>query len=87
MNLAARIGSLAAVGIAGFIGPKVSSAVWKRVTGEEPPEDDGNVQLARTLAFAALSAVVLTTVQHYANRGANHILGISPKQNETDHSA
>ncbi len=77
MNLAGRLASMGAMAAAGLVAPKIAASAWKLVTGEAPPEEDDGAKLGQVLAFAALSAVIVTTLQFYTTRGTNRLLGVT----------
>ncbi len=73
-NLASKIASLAAMGLSSLIAPKIASASWKAITGNEPPSEEEGGKFIQIIAFAALSAVFVSAIQFVAMRGADKIL-------------
>ena len=64
MNLALRLATLAASALAGWIGPMVTRAGWKALTGNKAPSDEpGESPLIQVVGFAALSAAIAVLVQ------------------------
>lgn len=64
MNLQARIAGIAAMAISSFVAPKIAAFVWETTTGNKPPSEDEGSRLGQLLAYAAISAVLVTAFQH-----------------------
>ena len=64
MNLQARIAGIAAMAISSFVAPKLAAFVWETTTGNKPPSEDEGSRLGQLLAYAAISALLVTAIQH-----------------------
>ena len=55
---------IAAMAISSFVAPKLAAFVWETTTGNKPPSEDEGSRLGQLLAYAAISAVLVTAFQH-----------------------
>lgn len=77
MDVTWKLGSMAALAVAGFAASKVTEAGWKLATGRPAPAPDNEFDdstLLQVVLFAAASAAVAAVAQHYASRTAARIL-------------
>lgn len=74
MNPVAKLVGLAAMALSSFVAPKIAAALWKGVSGKEPPSEDAGSKFVPLIVFAAMSAVLMTGIELFLNRGANKVI-------------
>jgi hypothetical protein len=75
-NGAAKAAGVLASLAAGFGTRKLVTAIWKKVTGREPPSDphDPHVSLGEALSWAVVLGVAMETAKLVATRAATRHL-------------
>lgn len=78
MNFIAKtIGNLASL-LAGLLGAKLVSSLWRKTTGEEPPtpanpEAQQRAKIGKVLAFAVISGASASVIQAVTKRWTKKI--------------
>lgn len=72
-DIQTKLASLAGMGMASFVAPKIAAAGWKMVTGKQPPSEEEGSKFAQILVFAVLSAVIVSTMQQITGKMTNKL--------------
>jgi hypothetical protein len=75
--IAKAVGTLASL-LAGLLGAKLVSSLWRRTTGEEPPtlanpEVQQRANIGKVLAFAVISGASASVIQAVTKRWTKRI--------------
>jgi len=74
---ARKLVSTAIVLGSGFAATKLTSVIWRAVTGHEPPSDidatDGEISVTEIVIFAAVSSAAAALVKAFAAKGAKRL--------------
>jgi Protein of unknown function (DUF4235) len=65
-----KVAALAATFVAGTIARKIVSAIWKKVTGNEPPTDphDPDIELKEALGWSIVMGIAMESARLIAAR-------------------
>ncbi|MFL4474381.1 DUF4235 domain-containing protein [Paeniglutamicibacter sp. MACA_103] len=79
MKLFTKLLTIALSLLAGLAGARISGAVWKRATGEQPPavtnpESQQRTKIGKVLAFAVFSGATASVVQAVTKRWTQNLI-------------